>query len=113
MAPAGRAPMTGAGPRSAGRSRRSRRWRRSRRSRNDIDLYLCGNDGRVYTAWWRDGAGWSSADDGRWSPLGAVLPAGAPVTALTRSRGDIDLYATGNDGHVGTTWWRDGEGWTV
>ncbi len=83
------------------------------RSNNDIDLYATGNDGRVYTAWWRDGAGWSSADDGRWSPLGAALPAGAPVTAITRSRKDIDLYATGDDGHVGTTWWRDGDGWTV
>ena len=62
------------------------------RSNKNIDLFATGNDGRVYTAWWREGDGWSSADDGRWSSIGGEFPASAPVTAITRSNNDIDLY---------------------
>jgi hypothetical protein len=81
------------------------------RSRNDIDLFAVGDDGRVYTAWWRDGDGWSSGD-GRWDSIGGDLPDGAPLTAISRSRDAIDLFAVARDARVSTAWWREGDGWS-
>jgi hypothetical protein len=80
------------------------------RTIDDMDVFICGNDGTVYTASFRAGDGWSSAGDGRWSPLGAVLPAGAPVTVVARDDDHLDLFATGTDGRVGTDSWRAGHG---
>ena len=83
------------------------------RTDNNLDLFVCGNDGRVYTAWWNDGNGWSSADDDRWkSSIGGSFPPGAPIAAITRSPNDIDLFICDSDGRVYTAWWRDGDGWS-
>ena len=77
-----------------------------------IDLWVTGNDGNVYTAWYNDDVGaWNS-----WGQFaGAVpsgVPAGAPVTALARypDGKQIDLWVTGNDGNVYTAWYNDDVG---
>ncbi|MDQ3933780.1 MAG: lysyl oxidase family protein [Actinomycetota bacterium] len=81
------------------------------RTGNNLDLFVVGNDGRVYTSWWFAGGDWSGVND-NWRPLGGFFPAGAPVTAVSRGPGQLDLFVTGNDGRVYTSWWTDGADWS-
>ena len=81
------------------------------RTPDNIDLFITGNDGRVYTSWWFNGADWSGVND-NWRPLGGFFPAGAPVAAVARTAGNLDLFITGNDGLVYTSWWSDGAEWS-
>ncbi|MCZ2404222.1 hypothetical protein IV498_13795 [Paenarthrobacter sp. Z7-10] len=81
------------------------------RSSNNLDLFITGNDGRVYTSWWYAGADWSGVND-NWRSLGGIFPAGAPVAVTSRSAGNLDLFITGNDGRVYTSWWYDGADWS-
>ncbi|NEU79898.1 hypothetical protein, partial [Nostoc sp. UIC 10630] len=74
-----------------------------------LDLWVTGNDGNVYTAYYHDDLGsWK----GWYQIAGNVpsgLPAGAPVTALARfpdGKG-LDLWVTGNDGNVYTAYYHD------
>lgn len=75
-----------------------------------IELVICGNNGRVYVAWWYAGNDWSGL--GGWRDIGGTFPAGAPVTALSKAPNSIDLFITGNDGHVYTSWWYEGSDWS-
>ena len=71
------------------------------RTPDNLDLFITGNDGRVYTSWWFNGADWSGVND-NWRPIGGFFPPGAPVTAVARKSGQLDLFVTGNDGRVYT-----------
>ena len=74
-----------------------------------LDLFITGNDGRVYTSWWVEGqSDWSGLND-RWRNIGGVFPRGAPVTAVARKPGILDLFITGNDGRVYTSWFVEGQ----
>ena len=79
-----------------------------------IDLYAVGQDGQVYTAYWRGGPGWHD-----WKPLsGHTFPQLAPVNALTTADsgyGAIDLYAVDTNGVVARNFFRNGSwsGWTT
>ena len=66
-----------------------------------------GNDGRVYTSWWVEGTDWSGLND-NWRPIGGFFPPGAPISALARTPNILDLFVTGNDGRVYTSWWVEG-----
>ncbi|WP_255294263.1 M12 family metallopeptidase [Bacillus toyonensis] len=77
----------------------------------NLDLFVVGNDGQVYTSWWHDGIDWSSITN-NWRPLGGSFPAGAPVSAVARGPMNLDLFAVGNDGQVYTSWWHDGIDWS-
>ncbi len=81
------------------------------KSPDSIDLFITGNDGRVYTSWWYAGSDWSGIND-NWTPIGGFFPAGAPIAATTRSAGNLDLFITGNDGRVYTSWWYAGAAWS-
>jgi hypothetical protein len=81
------------------------------RSAGNLDLFVVGNDGRVYTSWWYQGADWSGLNN-TWRNIGGVFPKGAPVTAVTKSPNSIDLFITGNDGRVYTSWWYQGADWS-
>ncbi len=81
------------------------------RSKDNLDLFVTGNDGIVYTSWWYNGADWSGINN-NWRPIGGVFPAGAPVTAVTRLKDNLDLFITGNDGIVYTSWWYSGVDWS-
>jgi hypothetical protein len=74
------------------------------RTPNNLDLFICGNDGRVYTSWWYAGADWSGVND-NWRPIGGFFPNGAPVGAVARTPNNLDLFICGNDGRVYTSWW--------
>jgi hypothetical protein len=74
-----------------------------------LDLFATGNDGAVWTTWWESGPGWQP-----WFLVHneVKMQPGAMVTALWRSNDThLDLFATGNDGAVWTTWWESSPGW--
>jgi hypothetical protein len=81
------------------------------RTPDHLDLFVVGNDGRVYTSWWQDGSDWTGRNDS-WEPIGGFFPAGAPVSAIARTPDHLDLFVVGNDGRVYTSWWQDGSDWT-
>ncbi|WP_345539849.1 hypothetical protein [Phytohabitans rumicis] len=81
------------------------------KSPNSIDLFVTGNDGRVYTSWWYEGQDWSGVND-NWRPIGGFFPPGAPITVASRHAGNLDLFVTGNDGRVYTSWWYEGQDWS-
>ncbi|WP_429645487.1 hypothetical protein, partial [Skermanella aerolata] len=81
------------------------------RTPDNLDLFICGNDGRVYTSWWSQGQDWSGIND-NWRSIGGVFPAGAPVAAVARTPDNLDLFICGNDGRVYTSWWFAGVDWS-
>ncbi len=74
-----------------------------------LDLFVTGADGTVWSNWWEAAPGWQ-----HWfqvSPQVKMQP-GATVTALWRSNDThLDLFATGTDGAVWSTWWEASPGW--
>jgi hypothetical protein len=74
------------------------------RNPGQLDLFVCGNDGRVYTSWWSQGQDWSGVND-NWRPIGGFFPAGARVAVVARTPDNLDLFICGNDGRVYTSWW--------
>jgi hypothetical protein len=73
------------------------------RKTEQLDLFVCGTDGHVYTAWW-DSSGWSD-----WHSIGGVFSVGAPVpvTAVVQpQRSDhLDVFACDWKGDVYTSSW--------
>jgi hypothetical protein len=64
---------------------------------DQIDLFVSGNDGRVYSTW----------GEGR----RFRMPPGAPVAAVAPHADRIDLFVCGNDGYYYTTRWVSGGRW--
>ncbi|MDJ0357614.1 matrixin family metalloprotease [Paenarthrobacter sp. PH39-S1] len=81
------------------------------RTGNNLDVFVCGNDGRVYTSWWYAGVDWSGVND-NWRSIGGFFPNGAPVAAVARTGNNLDLFVCGNDGRVYTSWWYAGADWS-
>ncbi len=74
-----------------------------------LDLFATGNDGAVWSNWWEGAHGWQS-----WFLVNNAvkMQPGATVTALWRSNDThLDLFVTGNDGAVWSTWWEAAHGW--
>jgi hypothetical protein len=77
------------------------------RDPNSLDIFVVGEDNRVYTAWWR-GQEWAG-----WGYVGEnfrVAP-GTQVSAVAKGTDNIDIFAIGTDGRVWTAsgYWSD---WT-
>ncbi|WP_230387366.1 matrixin family metalloprotease [Bacillus cereus] len=81
------------------------------RTQNNLDLFVVGNDGRVYTSWWQAGSDWSGINN-NWRSIGGFFPVGAPVSAVARTQNNLDLFVVGNDGRVYTSWWQAGSDWS-
>ena len=81
------------------------------RESDQLDLFVVGNDGRVYTSWWHEGSDWSGVND-NWRSIGGFFPVGATVTAVSRATDQLDLFVVGNDGRVYTSWWHEGSDWS-
>jgi len=76
-----------------------------------LDLFVTGTDGAVWSIFWNDTVGWRPEGWLLIHPEIKMLP-GATVTALWREPGKhLDLFATGTDGAVWSTWWNDTVGW--
>ena len=54
---------------------------------------------------------WSGVAD-NWRPIGGFFPPGAPVSSVARTGNNLDLFITGNDGRVYTSWWSAGNDWS-
>ncbi|MGI8783684.1 MAG: neuraminidase-like domain-containing protein [Acidobacteriota bacterium] len=76
------------------------------RGQQNLDLFVVGKDGRIYQAWWDP-----QFNEGAWSEWTAIsaahetFPARAPITAINRRPGHIDLFVVGNDGRIYSAWW--------
>ena len=77
------------------------------RTQANMDLFIIGNDGHVYTSSWTSGDGWN----GQWKYIGGFFPIGNTVTPLSRNPDHIDLYATGFDGRISSNDWDRNLGW--
>ncbi|WP_236142604.1 hypothetical protein [Nostoc sp. CMAA1605] len=72
-----------------------------------IDLFVVGNNKKVYTSYSIDGgSNWSGINDD-WQQIGGEFPPGAPVSAVARKPEIIDLFVVGYDGRVYTSWWTE------
>jgi hypothetical protein len=80
------------------------------RTSDHLDLFTVGLDGAVWSSWWHD-------DDIGWRPWFQIHPEtrfapNSRVTAITRSPDHIDLFVTGLNGAVWSSWWHDDDiGW--
>ena len=84
------------------------------RFRDHIDLFVVGRNGAVFSTFWDASSGWFN----RWFPLanpnfpdGFTVPPGSAISALTRFQDHIDLFVTGRDGAIYSTFWDGGGGW--
>ncbi|NGO13335.1 hypothetical protein G5C60_38500 [Streptomyces sp. HC44] len=81
------------------------------RSQDHLDIFATDTGGRVVTAAWEPGFkdGWH----GWWEIKGGRAKAGAPVTAVSRSKDKLDVFVTGNDGHCWSAAWEPAfpDGW--
>ena len=80
------------------------------RGPDNVDVFVVGTDGRVYTAAWvQPAATWSS-----WQPIGDVrVPVGAAVHAAARNPDRLDIFVTDAGGKVMTAAWEPSftDGW--
>ena len=81
------------------------------RTPDNLDLFITGNNGVVFTSWWRPGSDWSGVNN-NWRAIGGTFPHGAPVSAVARTPDNLDLFITGNNGVVFTSWWHPGADWS-
>jgi hypothetical protein len=81
------------------------------RNPNQLDIFVTGNDGCVYTSAWSAGGAWSGVGN-KWWNIGGVFPKGTPVAAVSRNPNQLDLFVTGNDGCVYTSAWSAGGAWS-
>jgi hypothetical protein len=84
------------------------------RFQDHIDLFVSGRDGGVYSTFWDANGGWFN----HWFRLtdpnfgdNFTIPPGAPVSCLSRFRDHIDLFVSGRDGGVYSTFWDANGGW--
>ena len=76
------------------------------RSPNNLDLFVIGNDDRVWSTFWPVQGAWNWATD--WFPLPGQARFGhltQQVAAVARTPTNLDLFVIGNDGHVWSTFW--------
>src|SRR2546422_817634 len=78
------------------------------RNPDHLDLFVTGNDGRIYSIYWDDASGWGPF----WFRIReGVAQQGSPVTAIARNPDHLDLFVTGNDGGIYSIYWDDASDW--
>lgn len=71
-----------------------------------IDLFVVGQDGKVYTTWGAKNRSWQD-----WFPIGTQsVSSGAQITAIASEEDRLDLFAISRDGSICTIYW-DGKRW--
>jgi len=75
-----------------------------------LDLFIASADGAVWSTWWEAGSGWQA-----WFVIHPEVKAasGSPVTAVWApdQPEHLDLFMTGVDGAVWSTWWEAAADW--
>ncbi len=78
------------------------------RTPDNLDLFVVGEDGGIYSTYWNSSGGWASD----WFQVpDAFVPNGNTVTAVARTPDNLDLFVTGHDGGVYSTYWNSAAGW--
>ena len=75
-----------------------------------LDVFAVADNGRTMSNWWDQASGWAGwfqVQGGIASPGGA----GAPVTAVARYAGQLDVFTVGTDNRVYTAWWNGASNW--
>jgi hypothetical protein len=81
------------------------------RDAGHADVFVMGNDGRVWTNWWALNEnnnrwnGWYPISDHPDNPAEAIFSKATPPAVLSRDAGHADVFVMGNDGRVWTNWW--------
>ena len=79
------------------------------RGPDNLDVFVSGNDGYVYTAAWDPQGGWK----GWWRVLDLEVFPGSPISAVSSGTGWLDIFVVGKDGGIYTASWQPSftEGW--
>jgi hypothetical protein len=84
------------------------------RFKDHLDLFVSGRDGAIYSTFWDQSSGWFN----HWFRLADTnfgdhftIPPGSPVTSLCRFKDHIDLFVSGRDGAIYSTFWDQSSGW--
>ncbi|MGV0646755.1 hypothetical protein ABQE44_25555 [Mycolicibacterium sp. XJ2546] len=75
------------------------------RSPENLDLFVLGNDERLYTTYWSVGADWPEWEVPRNLGGARFWPQYQNVAAVSRSQSDLDLFVLGNNGELWTASW--------
>jgi hypothetical protein len=81
------------------------------RKPDQMDLFVVGNDGGIYSTYWNPDDPWQNHN---WFRIGREennFPVGSVVTAIARSPDQMDLFVVGTDGGIYSTWWNPNDGW--
>ncbi|MFN0102286.1 MAG: LamG-like jellyroll fold domain-containing protein [Bryobacteraceae bacterium] len=68
---------------------------------DNLDLFVAGNDGRVWTAAWAHNSQWA----GWWTILDGRIAAGSAVAAVAMNPGKLDIFAVDPEGRMHTAAW--------
>jgi hypothetical protein len=81
------------------------------RAPGNIDLFAVHGDGKVYTTYWNQAAGWNK----EWFPVGKLSPFDVrqKVAVVSRTPQNLDLFIVGDNGTVYTTYWTQAGGWNA
>jgi hypothetical protein len=78
------------------------------RNPDHMDLFVTGNDGGIYSAYWDSASGWSSffrIDTG-------FVKSSSAVNVVARNPDHMDLFVTGVDGGIYSDYWDSASGWS-
>jgi hypothetical protein len=80
------------------------------RNPDHLDLFVTGTDGQIYSTSWDAASSWA----GGWFgvPGGATANLGSLVTVIARNPDHLDLFVTGTDGQIYSTYWDAAGGWS-
>ncbi len=79
------------------------------RDSDHLDLFVTSADGKVHTAYWNTVSGWAN-----WSLTDTGFTKAdpsCPIAVLARSATHLDVFTTGSDGAVYSSYWDDAAGW--
>ena len=84
------------------------------RTHNNLDLFVIGNDGRVWSTFW------PAPGTGNWNADWFALPGKAVfdgetqrIAVVSRAPGNLDLFVIGNDDRIWSTFWTAEHGWNA
>ncbi len=79
------------------------------RDPDHLDLFVAGAGGQVHTSYWNAISGWAtwSLTDTGFTKADSRFP----IAAIARSATHLDLFTTGTDGGVYSSYWDEGSGW--
>lgn len=76
-----------------------------------LDAFVIGNNGVVFTSSWTRAEGWSGAQDDWW-PIGGDFASGASLAAVARTPDHLDVFHRAKNGTVYSSAWTPQDGWS-